>query len=120
MTPMPALCATQLEVVERPGVDGSAFWDMGRKGQPCTVRTAVDAASIDAAQTLFKSYVDVIDEAPVEVVFAGKAFSSLGSKYQVLAVRCLTVAACSAIVGGLNQSSLAWLEAEWTLKPVPA
>jgi hypothetical protein len=117
--PMPDLPKQRLELVERPGVDGTAIWETGVRGRPCTVRTRVDQPDPSTAMEVFGDYCSLVDEDPVEVTFAARPMSDLGAKYQVLDVRIIEICGITGASGGLNSPSEAWLECEWDLLPVP-
>lgn len=115
----PSLLKTSLERLQRPGVDGTGFWDVGRHGRPFSLRSACDYASFSAAMEAFERYRTMIDDPPKTVTYGGVDLDTQ-ALFQVLDVNIVVISALgSASDGGLNSPSLGWLEAEWTLEPVP-
>lgn len=105
------------QIVVRPGVNGSAFWLTGKRGQPFTVRTRVDCTSKAAAMAKRVEY--------TQLVFAGKQSMTWGdhliatdgddAKVMVLAVRPILAVEIVTSSGGLNAPSEGFLECEWDL-----
>lgn len=117
----PGLLKTNIERLQRPGVNGTGFWDVGKHGQPFGLRSQCDYASFAEAIEAARRYATLIDEKPVTVLYGGVDLGGGEVVYQVLSVQIAGVTALgSASDGGLNPPSLGWLEAEWTLEPVPA
>jgi len=105
------------QIIVRPGVNGSAFWLTGKRGEPFTVRTRVDCTTKAAAMAKRVEY--------AELAFAGKQSMTWGdhlvatdgddAKVMVLAVRPLRADEIVTSSGGLNSPSNGFLECEWDL-----
>jgi hypothetical protein len=119
LAPAPDFPRLALEPVERPGVDGTAFWEVARRGQTCVCRSRVDRRDVQDALDTFDAYCRTGDDGPVSVTWADLDTQTYGVKYQVLDVRIADLRATAPGSGGLNPPSGAWLECDWTLKPVP-
>jgi hypothetical protein len=118
--PFPFLPVKALEIVERPGIDGSAFFELGSRGQQCTVHTKCDYVNLIDAMNAFERYCTFTWTDPVDIVFLGLSIESGANvKFQVLDVQPIFVGAIAGGVGGINPPSTGWVEALWTLKPVP-
>jgi hypothetical protein len=117
---LPDFTRSRLEVVERPGVDGSGVWDTGKRGQRCIVRTQVDAEDLTAAIETFHRYCELVDSDPVNITYAGVSLSSYGVLFQVCDVRPVLLTGIAGGSGGLNPPSLGWVTCDWELLPIPA
>jgi len=112
--------AEQIQVDERPGVDGTEAVKRGRKGRPFPIVSQVDAANINAAYSLFQQYQGLIDGDAVEMTLNSVDSGTLDFKVLVLDVQPLQIRAMRGAVGYVkNPPSLAWLECAWTLLAVP-
>jgi hypothetical protein len=112
--------AMRVEAVARPGIDGAAYWMLGRLGEPFILRSQVDAADLASAQSLFDQYVLLKDEGPQLLVKDDLDFTAAANpwKAKVLEVRLAACRRIAASVGGLHPPSLAVLEADWQLQAV--
>jgi hypothetical protein len=119
ITGIPVLGHSQLEAVERPGIEGTGFWDTGNRGKPFALHTVCDYASIGDALDAYSRYALLAAEGPQDLTFADVAYNRYGFLFQVLAVRAITVCALAWATGGLNPPSLGWCEAEWQMCAVP-
>jgi len=118
MSGMPDLLKTALLVIERPGVDGSAFVDLGYRGREFQLRTRVDAADYPSASQLFVTYCEMVGTA-VDIVWMGQPLSQLNIQFEVMDVRPALVCMLAGGVGGLYPPSQGWCECDWTLKCIP-
>lgn len=109
----------ELELRQRPGVDGTGLVDLGTKGQPFPVRTLVDVSTYLAGLQLLKLYVAVVGTGPLVVVHGGVNYHDrFRTKYDVLRVTPVRCSRAASQVGGLSASSTAVVEAVWELLPV--
>ncbi len=111
----PDLLRSRLEAVTRPGVNGTGFFDVGVRGQPQTLRSRNAYADLQSAVDAFARYSALVDEDPVSIVFGEVDFAAYGVRYQVVDVRPVSVRSLAASCDG----NLGWLEAEWSVVPVP-
>lgn len=116
---LPTFPRQVLEIVERPGVDGTGFWETGFRGRPCTIRTQVDCEDLSDAVDAYNRYLTMIDGEPVGITYGGVDLAAFGAKFQVLDVRAVAIHALACASGGLSDGSGAWCECEWDLLPVP-
>jgi hypothetical protein len=116
---VPDLLKARLQLVVRSGVDGTAIWDDGTRGQPFTVRAISDAETIGDAFDKFVRCTQLVDADPIDVRWAGAWLSMLGVLYQVLDVRPVEVCSLANASGGMNWPSLGWCELEFDLLAVP-
>jgi hypothetical protein len=112
--------AMRVEPVARPGIDGAAYWMLGRLGEPFILRSQVDAGDLISAQSLFEQYVLLKGEGPQTLIKDDLDFTAAASpwKVKILEVRLVACRRIAASVGGLNPPSLAMLEADWQLQAV--
>ena len=110
----------RVEPVVRPGIDGAAYWMLGRLGEPFILRSQVDAVNLAYAQDAFDQYVLLKEEGPVLLVKDGLDFTTATNPWiaKVLEVRLVACRAVAACVGGFNPPSLAFVEADWQLQAV--
>lgn len=108
----PLLPTEQVELIQRPGVPGVGMLRTGVRGTPFTLLSKVDAPSVDDAHYLIRQYESIVGGDPVQLV---KDSIWYGPLCFVLAVRSVDVRAIVGGVGGLNEESYAWAEAEWDL-----
>jgi hypothetical protein len=115
----PLTAAQQLAIVQRPGVNGTAFIKAGTKGEPFQMRSFRDETTLTAAAALIESYKALIGAAPQTIVWAGLDYFALhANKYEVLNVRPLNVQKIAGATGGLSGAPAAICEALWDLIPV--
>lgn len=115
---VPRGAARQVEVTERPGVDGSGVVRTGRRGRPLQLASTVDVASQAVALELSLAYRELIGADPVELIWNNAFFTAAGYAFLVLDVEAQDCRQLAASVGGLNQG-LGLLIAQWTLLPIP-
>ena len=104
--------ADMVEVIERPGVNGSAIRLLGKKREPFQMFSGVGEASHSAGVVLLSDY--QLAQGEIQpLVWAGLDFSDQ-MQVAILHVEPIRAIRISAATDG----SLAWVEAVWTLKPV--
>lgn len=114
----PALLALQLETMQRPGVNGTAFRRTGIKQDPFVVITFADAPSFVAASNLGAAYHTIQGTGPYNLTWAGYDWSgAYNVQFVPLKVEVQAIRRCVGI-GGLNLVSLAYIECAWTLQTV--
>jgi len=115
----PDFLGEQVEVVQRPGYDGSAIIKLGTKGAPFQMRSFVDAVTPAAALLLGQLYKSMQGSGSYGLIWAGINFlSEFNLVYVPLEVKIIKVRRLSAAVGGLYPPSTGCIEALWTLMPV--
>lgn len=119
MNPPPDGVTEILEVIDQPGVDGTGFYQLGLHGTTSMIRTVVDAATKEDAIYTFARYAQLVGKEAVELIYLGVSLSAYNVLYKVLNVKPLFIGGLAGGVGGINPPSCGWVEAEWTLKPVP-
>lgn len=118
---VPPVQQTQLQPIQRPGQDGTAFILTGAKGQPFQMRTFVDVNTYANAHELSVSYQTAARGSAYTLIHGGINYETAhATKYVILAVNQVNVRAVSAAKGGLVGSPGATVEAVWTLIPVAA
>ena len=116
---MPELPKQQLQIVERPGVDGAGLFDLGKHGKPFQVVSKCDYADIQAAHDAAARYCALIEGPPLQIVHGDVNYSGYGVYFQVLDVKAGPPRGLVNAAGGVNPPSQAWMEAAWTLLPLP-
>ena len=114
----PTLEQPQTELVQRPGVPGSGILDLGRKGTPFKMRSAVDITQgqIDLVQ---KGYLELVAAKRVNIIWNNLDYGAIfATKYVVLDVETTAILRITAKAGGLTNAADTWYEALWTLLPV--
>ena len=107
-----------MEIDQRGGLDGTEVTSAGKKGTPFTLISRVDCQSYIDGQFLFKLYRDgFMNDAlgAIQVVQSDYDTTAFGYKCQVLDIRLISCDRAPVIVGGLQYTSGAILECEWTL-----
>jgi hypothetical protein len=107
-----------IEPIERPGIDGAAFWDIGVRGPAATLRAWVDAATLWDALETFNRWRKYPLRSPQDVIYGGISLEGFGVRFQVLAVRQVLICATAGGTGGLHSPSNGWCEADWMVKAV--
>lgn len=115
----PLLTAEQTDIIQRPGVDGTAIMLMGVKGESFQMRSFVNVPTFALANDLMALYRDLIGEAPQTVVWNGVDYEiAYQVKYAVLDVKPISLRAVSVVSGGLSGGTGAVVDALWTLQPI--
>lgn len=105
----------QQKVIQRAGVDGSAFLYLGKRSPPFQMESIVDQESMSDAAATMLLYQGLCDDPPVALVQGGVAWSDADLYVKVLDVQQKTLQ-YAPTVGGINPPSLVILEAVWTLQ----
>lgn len=117
----PELPQTLLEIVQRAGVNGTAYINLAKKGMPFQVRSLVDVASEDDAQTLIAAYYDAVGGDKLPLVWRdNNYYTNHQVMFEVLRVEAPRMQVMGTIVGGLNVAPGdvgVVVEAIWTLNP---
>ena len=118
----PLIVQQQGEVIERVGVDGAGFLRTGRRGKPFQMRSAVDYATRALADQAQDGYGGMVGQSRYTLVWAGVDYSAEHNcQYIVIDVDVFRVQYMPVAVGGLSgANAVYWLEALWTLLPVPS
>lgn len=107
----PHLRQEELEIFERPGVDGSGVRKLGARGKPFEVRTTNYVASFTVAKELMDQYKALAGEDPVEWI---RQSVSEGT-FLVLAVRETARYAIFNALGGFDGGEEVCHEVTWVL-----
>lgn len=117
----PELTQRHLDIVQRPGVQGTGFIDLARKGTPFQMRSLVDVASEADAQALVENYYLAVGGDKLEIVWRdNNYYSDHGIMFEVLRVEAPRSQIMTTIIGGLNVTNGGTgviVEAIWTLCP---
>lgn len=115
----PQLCATQVEILQRPGHPGTAIIDLGKKGQPFQMRSIVDTATPADATLMAAAYKNAQGKGPFALIWAGVNFlAEFNTVYCPVEVN---VTKCRRLLGGdggLYPPSRGLVECIWTLVPI--
>ena len=108
----PWIPADRIEVIERPGVNGSAIRLLGKKREAFQMISGVGTATRPIGNELSKDYQR--SQGEIQPLFwAGDDFSDV-MQVGILHVEPLRVIT----LGAASDGSGAWVEAVWTLKPM--
>lgn len=118
---VPELLGQELDIIQRPGVNGTAISLEGVKGRPFQMTSGVDTPTRSAAENLRLLYLTIQGNQKVDLVFNDVDYASFhGVRYVVESVEAPIIKRLSAAVGGLSVSSNFWLQVTWNLIPVHA
>lgn len=110
--------AQSVMVDSRAGVDGLEFTFLGKKSQPFSLVSLVDADSITDANLLVLDYKQLIAEDVVDITKNGVSLMTYRAK--VLGVTPLDIRACAVAVGNkISNQARALLQCRWDLIAVP-
>jgi hypothetical protein len=107
------------EVVSRAGVNGTALWMTGSRGNPFRLRSQAVALTFAAAETFLERYTTLVSLPPVIISRGG--FPQFQQRYKVLNVTPDgpgAVATLGAFVGGDPTRYLGLVFASWHLLPI--
>lgn len=108
--------AEQLVLDQRIGVDGTEATRTGVRATPSVLTSTRDVLDGAAGRRLYREYLDLINDNPVEVVKDGEPSLDGLWKAQVLEVRLVILQAITAAVGGIEEDPpAAILVCEWTI-----
>lgn len=114
----PLLPREQCEVINRPGVDGTAVLRTGKRSDPFSMRAFVDVASLAVVPLATQSYQALIGTV-VNVIWQDVDYqATYGVKFAVLDCVVSRSARLLARAGGAVSGSTAYLEVVWTLQPM--
>lgn len=105
------------DVIERSGVDGTAFLKTGKRGDEFELTTKVDIANYGLALTLERNYRTLCNNQIVNIIKNGYSYSGIQVGFVVRNASVVHIQKLRKSVGGLN-SGLAWVEARWRLYAV--
>lgn len=112
----PPIPRTQTEVIQRPGVDGTGLLNLGIRGEPFQLRSAVDLLNLSSCYAAIDIYSRMISRGRSVIVWGGvNLYFEMGLLYLVLDVFPTRIRRISAKAGGLTAGATCWLEAQWTL-----
>ncbi len=109
--------AEQVKVIQRLGIDGSAFLFTGKRSPPFQMTSIVDVATMDDGGAGLLLYQALIDDGPVAMVQGGVDWTEANLWVKVLDVQMRALYA-ALVAGGLTAGSTAILEAVWTLQGI--
>lgn len=114
----PLVPREQCEVINRPGVNGTAVLRTGKRSEPFTMRSFVDVASLAIVPTAVQSYQSLIGTV-VNVIWQDTDYqATYGVRFAVLDCVCQSSRRVLARAGGAVAGSTAVVEILWTLQPV--
>lgn len=115
----PAIPGEMVDIVQRPGCDGTDILFLGSKGEPFEMFSLVDCDTIQAAVDLQFAY-NSLRSAGLNytLIWNGVDYSLSGVRYVVLDVEAVASRKTGAAAGGLSTYKGAILQARWTLLPV--
>lgn len=105
----------QLDVIQRPGVDGTGFLQIGRRGEPFELLTMDDAETRQIAEDMLVDYRALITQTPVSLTRSGVTYPWL---VQVLDVQAAAISDLLGSAGGRHPPSAAVVRARWRLVAV--
>ena len=107
---------TQVEVFQRPGVDGSGIRRLGVKGKPFTVTTERFETSRAYALQVTNFYYSLVGQDPVDVVERGIAIGA----FQVLGIERVAIQPVTTVAGPtIVTNPTVNLVVTWTLLAMP-
>ena len=119
-SPPPIVQETTISI-DRPGVDGSLVMRTGQRGKPFQMVSGVDVQNKSGADNAQDAYGKMVGFRRFEMTWANSNYTDLHqTRFIVLDVKVQKVKRLGAVVGGVNANSNFWLEALWTLLPVPS
>lgn len=104
--------AEEIEIITRPGVDGVAAKQMGKRAQAATILTEVDVLDAAALTTLVAGYRAIRGSLVTVVDGAGRTHTNI----LVADVRHVRTQGITAHAGGLVADSTLLVGAEWVLQ----
>lgn len=118
----PEVPMRQVQTIERPGVDGAEFMDLGIHGIEFWMLSVVDVDDLLAGQALLREYETLVGDGEThDIVWQGVSYlGAFDVGYKVLECRMVTCRRIAAASGGLSVGKGAILSARWRLFPVNA
>lgn len=116
MRGVPQRAQQEWEAVARPGVNGTALWATGSRGEPYAVRTEEPILTYAAARLRNVEYVKLVNLGAVSISYGTTEFQQFA---KVLAVRVIEVKRCVRVkIAGNPINYGAIVTAEWQLLPI--
>lgn len=113
-----------VELVRRPGVDGTGIWRTGRRGREFRLTSKVDAVDPAHARRILRDYTTLIGANPVRLIWDSiDLVAAEGVLVAVLDVQPAGragVRGIGAAAGGLLSQPAGYLAADWRLMPIAA
>ena len=106
----------ELELIVRPGVNGTGVRRLGVRGRPFTVETWRYETSYLTAELVFTGYLGLISGDPVQVTKNGVVFID---QHQVLDVEKTAIVPAATVVGSIVPAPGVLLIARWSLLAMP-
>ena len=107
------------EIIQRPGINGTAIRRVGSKGEPFEMLSLASAANVSAGSSLIHAYRGMQAQTAYPLNWRGYNFDAVSVRYVVLNVRVQSVAPVSnLIVSGVVSTDTVLVRALWTLIPV--
>lgn len=106
----------ELELIARPGVDGTGVRRLGRRGRPFVIESWRYEFSYATAESVFQLYLQLIEGDPLTVIKNGQV---LRDKYQVLDVEKGGIVPAGTVVGSIVKPASCLLICGWTLLAMP-
>lgn len=114
----PPIPRKELIPIQRPGVDGTGFVEVGIHAGPTPLRSCVDLARPSDLTRLFLAYRTLITNGAQKIIWADIDYSDVYStEFVVMDVQLIAARTLSAAAGGKNNGTT-WVEALWTVFPV--
>lgn len=115
----PANVATHVEVLQRPGFDGTAIIDLGKKGKPFQMRSVVDTQTPADALIMADLYRKSQGQGPFGLIWNGVNFyTDFDVVYVPIEVDVTKIRRLRTATGGIYPPSLGLVECLWTLMPI--
>lgn len=111
----PDVLKEQIEIIQRPGVDGTLLRKMGKQGVPFQFLSRVDCQDLADGRDRLQAYAELIGGPAVAMVWSDRNLNIESAMVSVLDVQPRLLKKIGPASGGLNPPSDAWLEAIWTL-----
>lgn len=105
----------QLKIIQRVGVDGTAFLRTGKRGRPFSVTSQVDCFDAEHGLVLLRQYQALIGASPVLYMQGGVVYADYNLWVEVLDVQQQALVALANSSGGWYPPSRAMLTARWDL-----
>jgi hypothetical protein len=118
----PALCSDQVQIIERPGVNGTGLLRTGKRGKKVQYKSTSDYSTMSKAQKAQAGYDEMIGQKKFDLTWADVDYNAQHDvQYLVFDVEVTKIQKMSAMAGGFVGSGSGFLvEAMWTLIAVPS
>lgn len=118
---VPGVLTDNVQVIQRPNVDGIALRGLGYRGTPFTVRSVTDVDDLDDGRQTLVTYLTLVGADPVQLIINDvDYYSNEGLNVAVLRVAQERLTKATSIVGGLTGNPGAVLYCQWMLHFVDA